>query len=145
MLRFRSARTVVQVYTGNLPLTASFAQRKGSSLQLRMNGCFRASSFAGCMPLHDTAWETISEANMMRKPDVCLFTGTLHARHRCERCTLHMPVVYDDAIDGRIPLWHECPKVVQVPVARVYAGEIGKSMQACQILHSSGLLPKLPA
>ncbi len=50
----------------------------------------------------------------------------------------------DDAIYGRVPLWHEDPKVVQVPVAWIYSGKICKPVQARQILHSSFLLPELP-
>ena len=48
---FMSASTTPHAYAGSLPLTAILAHCIGCILALRMKGCFRASSFAGSIPL----------------------------------------------------------------------------------------------
>lgn len=84
LLRFRSFSTVFQVYTGSLPLTASFAQRNGSNLQFSMKGCFRASSFAGCLPLQHKVAQTSSAndgVNDVHCP-LCELDRDLHQSYR---------------------------------------------------------------
>ena len=50
----------------------------------------------------------------------------------------------NEALNGRVPLGHENPQVVKISVSGVNAGEVGKAVQACQVLHSSSHLPEVP-